>query len=61
MKKKWIQGFLITLIGLALLIVILPATGHAEIPQKINYQGYLTDPQGTVIDATVSMVFSIQL
>ena len=59
MKKKWMQGFLITLIGLALLIVIAPATGHAAIPQKINYQGYLTDPQGTVIDATVSMVFSI--
>jgi hypothetical protein len=29
------------------------------VPQTINYQGYLTDPDGTPLDVTVDMTFSI--
>jgi hypothetical protein len=31
----------------------------SSIPQIINYQGYLTDPQGTPVDDTVTITFSI--
>jgi hypothetical protein len=50
-----------TLMAIFLLIpfIIIASISHAAIPQKINYQGYLTDPQGTPIDGTVSIVFSI--
>ena len=59
MKNKRAHELLITIISITLLLAILPATAHTAIPQKINYQGYLTDPQGTAIDGTVSIVFSI--
>ena len=59
MKKNLTHYLLITLIGIALLLSILPLPAHAAIPQKINYQGYLTDPQGLPIDDTVSITFSI--
>jgi hypothetical protein len=32
---------------------------YAGVPQMINYQGKITTPQGFLIDATVSMVFTI--
>ncbi|MEA3360273.1 MAG: hypothetical protein U9R17_12840, partial [Thermodesulfobacteriota bacterium] len=50
-----------TLIAIFLLIpfIIIASISYAAIPQKINYQGYLTDPQGTAIDGTASMVFSV--
>ncbi|MEA3358042.1 MAG: hypothetical protein U9R17_01320 [Thermodesulfobacteriota bacterium] len=59
MKNKQAHKLLIIITGLALILSILPATGHAAIPQKINYQGYLTDPQGSPIDDTVSIAFSL--
>ena len=59
MKKQWTQGLFFTFISIALLLTTLPVPVHAAIPQQINYQGYITDPQGTAIDATVSIVFSI--
>ena len=59
MKKNLTHQLLITLIGIVLLIAILTIPAHSAIPQKINYQGYLTDPQGTAIDGSASMVFSI--
>jgi hypothetical protein len=31
----------------------------SSIPQMINYQGYLTDPHGSPIDSTVTLIFSI--
>ena len=59
MKINVTHQLVITAISIALLLSILPLTAHTAIPQKINYQGYLTDPQGTPIDATVSIIFSI--
>ena len=59
MKREGIQRLFYTFISIVALSTMLSATGHAAIPQKINYQGYLTDPQGTPIDDTVSIVFSI--
>jgi hypothetical protein len=59
MKNKQAHQLLITTIAIALILAMIPITGHTAIPQKINYQGYLTDPQGTAIDGTVSIVFSI--
>jgi len=59
MKNERTNQFAIIIIGIALLIYILPLPAHATIPHTINYQGYLTDPQGTAIDGSVSIVFSI--
>jgi hypothetical protein len=59
MKKNPIHHPVIILKAIALLLFLLTITAHAAIPQKINYQGYLTDPQGTAIDGNVSMVFAI--
>jgi len=59
MKKNVNHRLAIALITIALLLSLLPPPSHADIPQKINYQGYLTDPQGTPIDDTVGIVFSI--
>ena len=44
MKKNLTHYLLITLISIALLLSILPLPAHTAIPEKINYQGYLTDP-----------------
>ena len=32
---------------------------HAQVPRKINYQGYLTNPVGTPVNATVSMALKL--
>ena len=32
---------------------------YAQVPRQINYQGYLTNPGGTPVNATVSMVFGL--
>ena len=34
-------------------------SAHAAVPHEINYQGYLTDPGGAPVNATVQMVFSL--
>ena len=57
MRKNITCQLLITLISISLFI--LPLTAHTAIPQKINFQGYLTDPHGISIDNAVSIVFSI--
>ena len=59
MKKNLTNQYVITIISITLLLVMASSTAYAAIPQKINYQGYLTDPQGTTIDTTVSIVFSL--
>ena len=50
---------LIVLLGLAL--ILLPGLGYSEIPQQINYQGYLTNAAGVPVNGTVEMVFSFYL
>jgi len=59
MKKKWTNQYVITIISITLLLVMASSTAYTAIPQKINYQGYLTDPQGISIDDTVTLTFSI--
>ena len=59
MKNKRTHQTLIIVISIALLLAVIPIIGHTAIPKKINYQGYLTDPQGTATDGTVSIVFFI--
>jgi hypothetical protein len=41
------------------LLVAMFSDGYAFIPQKINYQGTLSDSGGTPVDGSVAMVFSI--
>ncbi len=41
-----------------LLFTTLPSVTHAGIPEKISYQGYLTDAEGVPVDGLVEMVFS---
>jgi len=40
-------------------LIFLPCIGHTAIPQKINYQGYLTNTAGVPVNETVQMRFSI--
>jgi hypothetical protein len=42
-----------------LLATLLPLVVFAEGPQRINYQGYLTDSGSNPVDGSVSIVFSI--
>jgi hypothetical protein len=53
------KRFLIGLIGVLLLLTIFPLSGYTEIPEKINYQGYLTNAAGVPVNETVQMIFSI--
>ena len=46
-------------IALLIPFIFIVSTAHAAIPEKINYQGYLTDPQGEPIDETTPITFSI--
>ena len=57
--KRAEKSFLIGVIGLFLFLTIFPYVSHAAIPQKINYQGYLTNAAGVPVNGTVQMHFSI--
>ena len=46
-------------IALLIPFIFIVSTAHAAIPEKINYQGYLTDPQGEPIDETTPITFSL--
>ena len=35
------------------------ATAHAAVPTTVNYQGYLSDAGGSVIDGSVPVTFAI--
>lgn len=59
MRSKRSCRVLICLMGVLMLLSIVPYMSHAAVPQKINYQGSLTDSGGTLIDGTVSILFSI--
>jgi hypothetical protein len=49
-----------TFLSLSLfLLAIIPSIARAEIPQKISYQGYLTDGSGAPINGFVNMIFGI--
>ena len=57
-EKRTKKG-LVGLLGLVLLLTLLSSVGYAQIPHKMNYQGYLTNAAGVPINGTVQMVFSI--
>jgi len=47
-------------VGLLLLLTIVPGVTHAAVPHQINYQGYLTDPDGNPVpDDVYDMIFTI--
>jgi parallel beta-helix repeat protein len=58
-SEKRTKNSLVGLVGLVLLLTLLSSAGYAQIPQKMNYQGYLTNASGVPINGTVQMVFSI--
>lgn len=47
--------------GMVMLMVftVFPQLVRAEVPQTMNYQGYLTNASGAPVNATVDMTFSI--
>lgn len=47
------------LIAAILILILSVASGHAQIPQLINYQAMLTQPDGTPISGTRSILFSL--
>jgi len=59
MKTDCTNKASISLITIAFFLCLTPIIAFSSIPQTINYQGYLTDPQGTPIDETVTITFSI--
>jgi hypothetical protein len=57
MKKNANHHRFLILITIALSLCLLPLSSTAAIPQTITYQGYLTNPQGTAIDDTITIHF----
>jgi trimeric autotransporter adhesin len=57
--KEMIQKVMMSFMAASIVFSLLPLEGYSTIPQKINYQGYLTDSTGSPVNGTVSMVFSI--
>jgi len=49
----------VLIVLIVMFIILLPCIGYGEIPQKINYQGYLTNSAGVPVTGTQQMVFSI--
>ena len=49
----------ISIISLFCLFTILPWLSEAQMPKKVNYQGYLADTAGNPVDGSVQMTFSI--
>ena len=55
MKKYVVSSF----ISLLCVVAIMTVTGYAQVPQKINYQGFLEDSMGIPIDKKLQMTFAI--
>jgi len=58
-SKKRTEKGLVGLVGLVLLLTLLSSAGYAQIPHKMNYQGYLTNAAGVPVNGTLQMVFSL--
>jgi len=57
MKSKLIMA---CCVGFLLVLAVVPAVTLAAVPKQINYQGFLTDPDGDpVLDGDYSMAFKI--
>ena len=59
MKHRRTNQFTVYLLVLLLVLICGPYTAYAEVPQQINYQGYLTDDLGQPVDVDVQMVFAL--
>ncbi|UCB53206.1 MAG: hypothetical protein JSV10_03770, partial [Candidatus Zixiibacteriota bacterium] len=46
-------------VGLTLIFLVLTSTTTAQVPNQMQYQGYLTDDGGIPLDTTVDMEFVI--
>lgn len=55
--RVYILGILSLLIIMTMLAI--PSNGFGDVPQQINYQGYLTDDLGSPQDNSYGMVFAI--
>lgn len=49
----------VILFGIFSLLVTLLTNGFCEVPQRISYQGELTDDLGNTLDGNFVMVFTI--
>ena len=58
-SEKRTEKGLVGLLGLVLLLTLLSSVGNAQIPHKMNYQGYLTNAAGVPVNGTLQMIFSI--
>ena len=58
-SEKRLKKGLFGILGLMLWLFLLSSVGYAQFPQKMNYQGYLTNTSGVPINGTVQMIFSI--
>ena len=58
-SKKRTEKGLVGFVGLVLWLTLLSSVGYAQIPHKMNYQGYLTNAAGVPVNGTLQMVFSI--
>lgn len=59
MKEKRIKPVIVGFLSVLLLTTLLPLTVYEDVPQQINYQGYLEDSDGVPIDDTVDIEFSL--
>jgi len=59
MKKKGLEKFSIIFMWVLLILFFISFTAHAAVPQKVSYQGYLTDSGGNPVNGPVSIVFYI--
>ena len=62
--RKWLGIMLLIALGALAAIIVGPTLADSggtdiEIPQTINYQGYLTDDQGNPVDENKSITFKI--
>ena len=58
-KKNFLDHLITVFLVLILVLSILIYPVYSALPQKMNYQGYLTNASGVPINGTVQMVFSI--
>lgn len=58
MKCKSVRVWAV-LMSLFLFLAAMPYNGHAAVPEKISYQGNLTNSLGAPVTGSVQMVFSI--
>ena len=47
------------IIGIVCVVLVFGLLAEAQIPKKMNYQGYLTDSSGNPVNGSYNMVFSI--